>query len=49
MILPDRFIDHGSPAGMYEEAGLNATQIATLARMTLDPRERPVQAAKASA
>jgi hypothetical protein len=49
MILPDRFIDHGSPAGMYEEAGLNATQIAALARLTLDPRERPVQQAKASA
>jgi 1-deoxy-D-xylulose-5-phosphate synthase len=49
MILPDRFIDHGSPAGMYEEAGLNATQIATLARLTLDPRERPMQQAKASA
>ena len=49
MILPDRFIDHGTPAGMYEEAGLNATQIATLARLTLDPGEKAVQPAKASA
>jgi 1-deoxy-D-xylulose-5-phosphate synthase len=37
MVLPDRFIEHGSPKGMYEEAGLNATHIATLARLTLDP------------
>jgi len=37
MTLPDRFIDHGTPAGMYEEAGLNAHHIAALARVTLDP------------
>jgi 1-deoxy-D-xylulose-5-phosphate synthase len=37
MVLPDRFIDHGSPRGMYEEAGLNASHIATLARVTLRP------------
>jgi 1-deoxy-D-xylulose-5-phosphate synthase len=37
MVLPDRFIEHGSPRGMYEEAGLNAHHIATLARLTLDP------------
>jgi 1-deoxy-D-xylulose-5-phosphate synthase len=37
MVLPDRFIEHGSPRGMYEEAGLNAAQIATLARVTLKP------------
>jgi 1-deoxy-D-xylulose-5-phosphate synthase len=37
MVLPDRFIDHGSPAGMYEEAGLNAAHIAALARVTLEP------------
>jgi 1-deoxy-D-xylulose-5-phosphate synthase len=49
MILPDRFIDHGTPAGMYEEAGLNATQIATLARLTLSPRGRSMRRAKASA
>jgi 1-deoxy-D-xylulose-5-phosphate synthase len=37
MVLPDRFIDHGTPAGMYDEAGLNAAQIAALARLTLKP------------
>jgi 1-deoxy-D-xylulose-5-phosphate synthase len=37
MFLPDRFIDHGTPAGMYEEAELNAKHIAALARLTLDP------------
>jgi len=37
MFLPDRFIDHGTPAGMYEEAQLNAKHIAALARLTLDP------------
>jgi 1-deoxy-D-xylulose-5-phosphate synthase len=37
MVLPDRFIDHGSPRGMYEEACLNASHIATLARVTLRP------------
>jgi 1-deoxy-D-xylulose-5-phosphate synthase len=26
MVLPDRFIDQGTPVGMYEEAGLNATR-----------------------
>ena len=49
MVLPDRFIDHGSPAGMYEEAGLNAGQIATFARLTLDPRAKLDQARAASA
>jgi 1-deoxy-D-xylulose-5-phosphate synthase len=38
MVLPDRFIEHGTPAGMYEEAGLNAAQIAALARATLEPQ-----------
>ena len=27
MVLPDTFIDHNSPAKMYEEAGMNAAQI----------------------
>jgi 1-deoxy-D-xylulose-5-phosphate synthase len=46
MVLPDCFIDHGTPAGMYEEAGLNASHIAALARVTLEPRpaSRHVQA-----
>ncbi|HZA65732.1 MAG TPA: 1-deoxy-D-xylulose-5-phosphate synthase [Geminicoccaceae bacterium] len=38
MVLPDCFIDHGTPAGMYEQAGLNASHIAALARVTLEPR-----------
>ena len=49
MVLPDRFIDHGTPAGMYEEAGLNASQIATLARLTLSPGDKSVEPVKASA
>jgi hypothetical protein len=44
MVLPDRFIEHGTPAGMYEEAGLNAAQIAALARVTLEPRSAPRRA-----
>ncbi|MEO0370050.1 MAG: transketolase C-terminal domain-containing protein, partial [Pseudomonadota bacterium] len=28
MVLPDRYLDHGRPADMYEEAGLSAAQIA---------------------
>ncbi len=27
LVLPDRFIDHGSPAAMYEDAGLHANGI----------------------
>jgi 1-deoxy-D-xylulose-5-phosphate synthase len=37
MFLPDRFIEHGTPQGMYEEAGLNASQIAATARLALRP------------
>ena len=48
MTLPDRFIDHGTPAGMYDEAGLNAAQIAALARVILKPSTE-VDAAKARA
>jgi len=48
MILPDIFIDHGTPAGMYDEAGLNAAQIAALARVILKP-EMQVDSAKARA
>jgi 1-deoxy-D-xylulose-5-phosphate synthase len=44
MVLPDRFIEHGTPVGMYEEAGLNAAQIAALARVTLEPRTTPRRA-----
>jgi len=31
MMLPDRFIDHNSPAVQYDEAGLNARQIVATA------------------
>jgi hypothetical protein len=48
MVLPDRFIDHGTPVGMYEEAALNATHIAALARLTLEPRSE-LRRAQASA
>ncbi len=48
MTLPDRFIDHGTPAGMYDEAGLNAAHIAALARVVLKP-EQQVDSAKARA
>ncbi len=48
MTLPDRFIEHGTPAGMYDEAGLNAQQIAALARVILKPQEQ-VDDAKARA
>jgi 1-deoxy-D-xylulose-5-phosphate synthase len=35
MVLPDRFIEQGTPAGMYEEAGLNAPQIVATALTAL--------------
>ena len=35
MTLPDRFIDHGSPAEMYEDAGLTATDIVVTALSAL--------------
>jgi len=35
MILPDRFIDQGSPNGMYDEAGLNASHIVATALAAL--------------
>jgi 1-deoxy-D-xylulose-5-phosphate synthase len=44
MVLPDRFIDQGTPVGMYEEAGLNAARIAALARVTLAPQHAPRRA-----
>jgi 1-deoxy-D-xylulose-5-phosphate synthase len=44
MVLPDRFIDQGTPVGMYEEAGLNAAHIAAFARVTLEPQRTPRRA-----
>ncbi len=35
MILPDRFVPHGTPAGMYEDAGLTANHIAETALAAL--------------
>ncbi len=35
MTLPDRFIDHGSPAEMYKDAGLTATDIVVTALAAL--------------
>ena len=35
MILPDRFVAHGTPAGMYEDAGLTAHDIANTALSAL--------------
>ncbi len=35
MMLPDRFIDHGTPAGMYEEAALTAADIVSTAMAAL--------------
>ena len=47
MVLPDRFIDHGTPEGMYEDAGLKApdivaTVLAALGR--LDAGQEPARA-----
>jgi 1-deoxy-D-xylulose-5-phosphate synthase len=35
MTLPDRFIAHGTPQGMYEDAGLTVTDIVNTALTTL--------------
>ncbi len=37
MVLPDRFIDHGTPAGQYAEAGLDAAAIVRTALTLVDP------------
>ncbi|MFD1509845.1 1-deoxy-D-xylulose-5-phosphate synthase [Lacimonas salitolerans] len=42
MTLPDRVIDHASPADMYADAGLTADSIATTARTILRPAGRVV-------
>jgi 1-deoxy-D-xylulose-5-phosphate synthase len=33
--LPDRFIDHASPAQMYADAGMTATDLAAIAMRAL--------------
>jgi 1-deoxy-D-xylulose-5-phosphate synthase len=35
MVLPDRFIDHASPARQYEQAGLDAPHIVATALAAL--------------
>ena len=35
MLLPDRFVAHGTPAGMYEDAGLTAPHIVDMALSAL--------------
>jgi 1-deoxy-D-xylulose-5-phosphate synthase len=35
LVLPDRFVDHGTPAGQYEEAGLNKGGIVAAALKAL--------------
>ena len=47
MVLPDRFVDHGTPEGMYEDAGLKAPDIVTtvLAALgRLDAAQEPARA-----
>ena len=47
MTLPDRFVAHGTPDGMYEDAGLKASDIAAtvLAALgRLDAAQEPVRA-----
>ncbi|MBI3710739.1 MAG: hypothetical protein HY246_24095, partial [Proteobacteria bacterium] len=46
MVMPDRFIEHGPPAAQYEEAGLNARHIVTMALAALgaDAATRPARA-----
>jgi 1-deoxy-D-xylulose-5-phosphate synthase len=35
LVLPDRFIDHGTPAGQYAEAGLDARGIVAAVQRAL--------------
>jgi len=46
MCLPDVFIDHGKPEGMYEEAGLKADNIVTTALAALG-RQAEIKAIRA--
>ncbi len=46
MTLPDRFVAHGSPDGMYEDAGLKASHIAATALAALG-REMDAEEARA--
>jgi 1-deoxy-D-xylulose-5-phosphate synthase len=43
MVLPDRFIDHGTPAGMYQEAGLSAAAMVRKMLETIGHERAPVR------
>jgi 1-deoxy-D-xylulose-5-phosphate synthase len=49
LVLPDRFIDHGTPAGQYAEAGLNADGIVAAALRALGEARVAADAARAIA
>lgn len=42
MILPDQFIEHGTPSGQYAEAGLDADGIVRTVLAVLEPERRSV-------
>jgi 1-deoxy-D-xylulose-5-phosphate synthase len=44
LVLPDRFIDHDTPANQYEQAGLTARHITHTALRALGRTLRPVSA-----
>jgi 1-deoxy-D-xylulose-5-phosphate synthase len=48
LVLPDRFVDHGTPAGQYEEAGLNKSGIVAAALKALG-QDRAATALRAGA
>jgi 1-deoxy-D-xylulose-5-phosphate synthase len=49
LVLPDRFVDHGTPAGQYEEAGLNKSGIVAAALKALGQDRAAAQAVRAGA
>jgi 1-deoxy-D-xylulose-5-phosphate synthase len=44
LVLPDRFLDHDTPARQYEQAGLTARHITNTALAALGRQARPVSA-----
>ena len=45
MVLPDRFVAHGTPQGMYDDAGLNARHIVDTALIALGSNSAAVRRA----
>jgi len=43
-VLPDRFIDHNTPAGQLIDAGLTAKDIVTTVRDAMGKKARSVRA-----